>query len=64
MRRIINFFNYIKFYFEGGENMMAMFFAGRVILGKIEFARVPNSLKPQVKELLEEMGVGELAIEG
>jgi len=43
--------------------MMAMFFAQRVILGKTTFANVPAALKAQVKELLEESGLGELAQE-
>ena len=34
--------------------MMAMLFASKVILGKIEFKDVPRLLKPQVKEILEE----------
>lgn len=41
--------------------MMAMFFAQRVILGKTAFADVPALLKPQVKELLEDSGLGQLA---
>lgn len=43
--------------------MMAMFFAQRVILGKTAYADVPEVLKPQVKELLEESGLGELVTE-
>lgn len=43
--------------------MMAMFFAQRVILGKTLFTDVPATLRPQVKTLLEESGLGELAIE-
>nr|DAZ21718.1 MAG TPA: hypothetical protein [Caudoviricetes sp.] len=43
--------------------MMAMFFAQRVILGKTEFKNVPAKLKPQVKELLVESGLPELAEE-
>ena len=42
--------------------MMAMFFAQRVILGKT-YKDVPATLKPQVKELLEESGLGYLAEE-
>ena len=41
--------------------MMAMFFAQRVILGKTSFADVPALLKPQVRELLVDAGLGELA---
>ncbi len=43
--------------------MMAMFFAQRVILGKTAYADVPEVLKPQVKALLEESGLGELVTE-
>ena len=43
--------------------VMAMFFAQRVILGKTAYADVPTVLKPQVKELLEDSGLGELVTE-
>ena len=43
--------------------MMAMFFAQRVILGKTAYKDVPAALKSQVKELLEESGLGYLAEE-
>ena len=48
---------------EEGVIVMAMFFAQRVILGKTEYAAVPATLKPQVRELLEESGLGDLAVE-
>lgn len=48
---------------KGGETMMAMFFAQRVILGKTAFANVPAVLKAQVAELLNESGLPELAVE-
>lgn len=48
---------------EGGELMMAMFFAQRVILGKTEYADVPAKLKEQVKELLIDSGLPELVTE-
>ena len=51
----------LKFMGKGGETMMAMFFAQRVILGKTAFSDVPALLKPQVQELLEESGLGSLA---
>ena len=47
---------------KDGFLMMAMFFAQRVILGKT-YKDVPATLKPQVKELLEESGLGYLAEE-
>lgn len=43
--------------------MMAMFFAQRVILGKTAFADVPAKLKDQVRELLVDAGLAELAVE-
>lgn len=54
---------FLLFLGEGGEIMMAMFFAQRVILDKTEFKNVPAKLKPQVKELLVESGLPELAEE-
>lgn len=48
---------------KGGVLMMAMFLATRIILGKLTFAQVPAVLKPQVREVLEENGLGELAVE-
>ena len=47
----------------GGEIMMAMFFAQRVILGKTSFAEVPTKLKDQVRELLVDAGLPELVQE-
>lgn len=43
--------------------MMAMLFASRVILGKLTYAEVPKLLKAQVKEILIENGLEELATE-
>lgn len=60
---MINFLYKIIKLFEGGENMMAMFFAQRVILEKTAYKDVPNSLKAGVKEILEESGLGFLVIE-
>ena len=46
---------------KGEEEMMAMLFAQRVILGKTEFSAVPNKLKEQVAEILvNECGLPEL----
>lgn len=45
----------------GGETMMAMLMAQRVILDKMTFAEVPSSLQPQVKEILIDSGMGHLA---
>ncbi len=48
-------------YLMGGETMMAMLMAQRVILEKMTFAEVPSSLQPQVKEILIDSGMGHLA---
>ena len=53
----------ILIFFAGGEIMMAMFFAQRVILEKTAYKDVPSTLKPAVKEILEDSGLGFLAIE-
>ena len=54
----------LKLYFifsKGDEEMMAMLFAQRVILGKTDFAAVPAKLKAQVAEILvNECGLPEL----
>ena len=47
----------------GGEIMMAMFFAQRVILGKTSFTEVPAKLKDQVRELLVDARLPELVQE-
>ena len=49
---------------KGAENMMAMLFAQRVILGKTEFEAVPAKLKAQVADILiNECGLPELVPE-
>ena len=46
---------------KGNEEMMAMLFAQRVILGKTEFDAVPAKLKAQVADILiNECGLPEL----
>ena len=45
----------------GGETMMALLLAQRIILGKLDFVDVPSTLKPQVYEILDESGVAFLA---
>jgi len=45
----------------GDDEMMALLFAQRVILGKTDFNEVPESLKPSVYEHLNDSGVGFLA---
>ena len=43
-----------------GFDMMAMFFAQRVILGKTTFEKVPKALKQAVAEVLIDSGLPEL----
>ncbi len=50
-------------YGKEGETMMAMLWAQKIILGKKTFAQVPKLLKDQVREILEESGLAELAAE-
>ena len=45
----------------GDDEMMALLFAQRIILGKTAFEDVPNSLKPQVYEHLIDSGAEFLA---
>ena len=45
---------------KGGETMMAMFYAQRIILGKMTYAQVPAKLKSQVAEILRDSGLEEL----
>lgn len=42
--------------------MVAILLAQRIILGKLEYSEVPNSLKPSVKEVLEDAGAGFLVV--
>ena len=59
---------FIKVISQGGEEMMAMFFAQRVILGKSAFSDLPNgatnivpvTLETQVAEILFDSGLPEL----
>ena len=46
-----------------GETMMAMLWAQKIMLGKKTMADVPRLLKEQVKEVLIESGLEELARE-
>ena len=51
----------IMMFLVGGETMMAMLMAQRVILEKMTFAQVPSTLQPAVKEILVDSGLGFLA---
>lgn len=45
------------------DEMMAMLWAQQIMLGKKTFAQVPKLLKEQVREILIDSGLGELAQE-
>ena len=42
---------------------MAVFLAKRIVGGYLEFSQVPATLKNNVKTKLDEMGLGDLAVE-
>jgi hypothetical protein len=48
---------------KGGEDIMALFFAQRVTLGKTKYTEVPSTLKLAVKEILADSGLEFLATE-
>ena len=48
---------------KGGEDMMAMLWAQKIMLGKKTFAEVPRLLKEQAREILIESGMEELITE-
>lgn len=48
---------------KGGEDMMAILWAQKIMLGKKTFAEVPRLLKEQVREILIESGMEELITE-
>ena len=48
---------------SGGKEMMAMLWAQQIMLGKKTYDQVPRLLKVKVKEILEDSGMGELAVE-
>ena len=50
-------------YGEEVDTVMAMLWAQKIILGKKTYAQVPRLLKAQVKEILEDSGMGELVTE-
>ena len=61
---IQRFLRKIIFNFERMVQMMAMFFAQRVILGKTAFEDVPAALKAGCAEVLIDSGLPELVPEG
>lgn len=60
MRRVI----YTILFGKGGDIMMAMLWAQKIMLGKKTFEDVPRLLRDQVKEILVESGLEELVVEG
>lgn len=46
---------------DGGKEMMAMLWAQQIMLGKKTYEQVPRLLKEQVKEILTDSGMEELA---
>lgn len=54
---IISFLYWAMSKMNGGEIMMAMFFAQRVILGKTKLNEVPSSLQAGVREVLVDSGL-------
>lgn len=54
---IARLFYWLMSQMKGGEDMMAMFFAQRVILNKTKYNEVPTSLQPQVREILVDSGL-------
>ena len=60
---IQRFFKKLIFNFERMVQMMDMFFAQRVILGKTAFADVPPALKAGCAEVLIDSGLPELVPE-
>jgi hypothetical protein len=59
MRRLI----FRLLFGKEGEIMMAMLWAQQIMLGKKTYAQVPRLLKEQVKEILVDSGMEELATE-
>lgn len=55
---ITRFLFWLLLKLKGGEVMMAMFFAQRVILGKTAYSEVPATLQAGVKEILVDSGLG------
>lgn len=48
---------------NGGKEMMAMLWAQQIMLGKKTYEKVPRLLKEQVREILIDSGMGEVATE-
>lgn len=64
MRRLLWFLLTLVFHKKEELEMIAMFWAQRILLGKKTFSDVPVKLKDKVRELLIESDMEELATEG
>lgn len=51
----------IKIFFRKDVKEMAVVYATLIIKGKKTFAEVPDTIKPQVKQVLIDLDCGELA---
>lgn len=62
---MLNFIKHllINILLKGDDEMMAMLFASKVILGSITFDQVPRLLKQQVADILVENGCEHLITE-
>lgn len=62
---MVTLLTYLIIFFQGkeGKEMMAMLWAQQIMLGKKTYDQVPRLLKEQVKEILTDSGMEELAKE-
>ena len=51
----------VKFLFRKEVNSMAIIYATLIVKGKKTYAEVPSRIKEQVKEVLVDLDLGELA---
>ena len=62
---MVTLLTYLIIYFQRkeGKEMMAMLWAQQIMLGKKTYTQVPRLLKEQVKDILADSGIEELAKE-
>ena len=62
---MVTLLTYLIIFFQRkeGKEMMAMLWAQQIMLGKKTYDQVPRLLKEQVKEILTDSGMEELAKE-
>ncbi|WQZ00089.1 hypothetical protein CS5676_0021 [Clostridium phage phiCs5676-1] len=62
---MVTLLTYLIIFFQGkeGKEMMAMLWSQQIMLGKKTYEQVPRLLKEQVKEILTDSGMEELAKE-